>query len=43
MRLVGSDRLRYWEANGVGEESERERIGLPREVAPGLAPAAEAQ
>ena len=36
MRVVATDRLAYWELNQVGEESARERIGLPREVGPDL-------
>ena len=36
LRLVATERLPYWELNGPGEEESRERIGLPRESAPGM-------
>ncbi|UJR78643.1 hypothetical protein [Sandaracinus amylolyticus] len=32
MRVVATDRMPYWELNQVGEESARERIGLPRDL-----------
>jgi hypothetical protein len=38
MRIVATERLRYWELNHPGDEAARERIGLTRESAPGLAP-----
>lgn len=36
MRIVATERMPYWELNDPGEEAARERIGLPREAAPGL-------
>lgn len=35
-RIVATDRLPYWDLHDPGEEEARERIGLPRESAPGM-------
>lgn len=41
MRIVATERLAYWTLNRPGDESARERIGLPREVGDGLLPEGE--
>jgi hypothetical protein len=40
LQIVATACMPYWQLNGPGDEAARERVGLPREVGPGLLPAA---